>query len=92
MGEKKRKNKSFKENHLEEFNHIKVADMNVEGMPWYKERTVIEEENQQPKVEWSKRDMRRYIVASTLAGLAIAGIFVLGMLLFLLFCVFVWFR
>lgn len=92
MKEMKVKDKSLKEGSLEEYDHIKVADMNVEGMPWYKEKPVMDPENQQPKVEWSKQDMRKYMFASTLAGLAIAGIFLLGMFIFLLFCVFVWFR
>lgn len=50
------------------------------------ERTV------QDMPELTKKETRRVIAGALLAGLLIAAVFIVACLLFLLFCVYVWFR
>ena len=70
-----------------------VAKMNVDGMPWY-----MPAENQQPKTEnndlsdLSKGETWEIVKGTVKAGLLIGGVFFVAFLLFVLFCVFVWFR
>lgn len=65
-----------------------VADMNVEGMPWYRE------ENPPPKnpnaEPMSKRNLWRYTFAAIGAGLLIVMVFGLAGAAFIWFCSNVW--
>lgn len=70
----------------------KVANMNVEGMPWFHDE--VEEQELRARLEVPElngRETRRLIFSSMLAALVIAGIFILALFLFLLFCTNVWF-
>ena len=69
-----------------------VAKMNVDGMPWYMraERKKVSEENDLSDL--TKSETRAIIWGSLKAALLIGGIFVAAFALFILFCVFVWFR
>ena len=73
-----------------------IANMNVDGMPWYQRS-----QRQFPGFPKTKRgsdfsdltkeETREIIKGALKASLLIAGIFILGMLLFILFCLYVWF-
>lgn len=68
------------------------ANMNVEGMPWfYEEPSKQEMQQRHAHPELSRRETRRLIMSSLLAALAIAGVFIGGIFLFLLFATKVWF-
>lgn len=70
----------------------RIADMNVEGMPWFHDP--IEEEELQARreiPELNGRETRRFIYSSLLASMMVAGIFILALFLFLLFCTKIWF-
>ena len=69
-----------------------IADMNVDGMPWYSpapKRDLPPERNQELM---PPRDRRRYILGALLAAIVLAAIFGAAYFLFLLFCTRVWFR
>jgi hypothetical protein len=69
-----------------------IANMNVEGMPWfYEEPSQQEMQQRHAAPELSRRETRRLIMSSLLAALAIAGVFIGGLFLFLLFATKVWF-
>ena len=67
-----------------------VANMNVEGMPWYREEPEEPSSGAYPPME--KRERRQFIANALLASPAIALVFIVCMALFLLFCTQVWFR
>ncbi|MBO5500914.1 MAG: hypothetical protein J6K73_02855 [Clostridia bacterium] len=71
-----------------------IANMNVEGMPWYRpERPDL------PPVtgngsqdELTKKQVRMYTASALKAALLVASVMSLGLVAFVAFCVFVWFR
>lgn len=74
-----------------------IVPMNVDGMPWYTrnvrdplERDASPGRGGRPPM--SRDERRGYVWAAVKAGLLIAAVFAAGYALFLLFCVFVWFR
>lgn len=70
-----------------------IADMNVDGMPWYIRRrykTAVEQDD--PDNALTKEQMRVYRWAAIKAGLLIIAVFGLAYFLFIAFCDFVWFR
>ena len=68
-----------------------IANMNVEGMPWYRKEQ--EWEQKDPKRDYNKEETR-YIIWGTLkAALLIAGAFLGAFFLFiLLLCIVAWLR
>lgn len=70
-----------------------IANMNVEGMPWYNpSRDIVKDGTSQDFTDLSageKRAMMRGILA---AALLVGLIFVGGAFIFILFCTQVWFR
>lgn len=68
-----------------------VADMNVDGMPWYvpgdEDRTHGGRHEQM-----TKEELRAYRWAALKAALLVAAVFGSAFFLFLLFCDFIWFR
>jgi len=71
----------------------KVADMNIEGLPWYqKELEEVELKRRQNLPELNGRETRKLIYSSLLAALLVAGAFIGAFALFLLFCINVWFK
>jgi len=73
-----------------------IANMNVDGMPWYQrsERQLSGFNKSKSGSDFSdltKDETREIIKGALKASLLIAGIFILAMLLFILFCLYIWF-
>lgn len=71
-----------------------IANMNVDGMPWYDSR-LDRSEDQAPQTEscpMTREEQRMYTWAAIKAGLFVALVFALVFGLFIAFCDFVWFR
>jgi len=75
-----------------------IANMNVDGMPWYQRSQHQILRNSAPQREsgsdyndLTKEETREIVKGAMKAGLLIAGVFILAMLLFILFCLYVWF-
>lgn len=70
----------------------RVADMNVEGMPWH---TNVPDEDERLKrlmePSLTKKETRHLIFNAVLAALLVGGVFIFGLFLFLLFCTKIWF-
>ena len=74
-----------------------IANMNVEGMPWYSPKTgaASSDADESAGEKPEPLDLKQTLAMTKgvlLASLLIAGVFVIIFLLFILFCVFVWFR
>lgn len=69
-----------------------IADMNVEGMPWYRKSKPLYPDSGLPKTEMTKKETFHFALSATLAGLLIGLIMIGGCVLFILFCIHVWFR
>ena len=70
----------------------KLANMNVEGMPWFQEEIDEEEMIARRSVpELNARETRSMIFSSMFAALLVGGVFILGFFLFIMFCLKVWF-
>ncbi|MCR4960901.1 MAG: hypothetical protein K6A74_05560 [Lachnospiraceae bacterium] len=67
-----------------------VADMNIDGMPWYNPKK--RESAANPVSELSPKEAFEVTKGVLAAALAVGAVFVVVFLLFILFCVFVWFR
>ena len=69
-----------------------VAKMNVDGMPWY----MRSEKHQTPEnndlSDLSKGETWEIVKGTVKAGLLIGSVFFVVFALFILFCIFVWFR
>lgn len=71
-----------------------IASMNVDGMPWYQRSQRFENNKREQASDFSdltKEETREIVKGAMKASLLIAGIFILAMLLFILFCLYVWF-
>lgn len=73
-----------------------IANMNVDGMPWYQrsQRRIEKTSVARPHSDFSdltREETREIIRGALKASLLIAGVFILAMLLFILFCLYVWF-
>ena len=74
-----------------------IADMNVEGMPWHDPVTVKKtpeeaEKSREELGKLSKKETLHLILGVLGAALLVAVVFVVGFLLFILFCQYVWFK
>lgn len=82
-----------------------IANMDVPGMPWHDafgtpsrfgkrlgSSSASESGQARSLPPMSKRETWGIIANAVLAGLTIAGIFIGSLVLFVLFCIFVWFR
>ncbi len=71
-----------------------IADMNVEGMPWYvpgdDDRSMGRDRSAHEQM--TDEQLRTYRWAAVKAGLLVVLVFGLAFFLFLLFCDFIWFR
>lgn len=78
---------------IEDEENIVIANMNVDGMPWYKkeDRQTVSEQPEQREV-LGKKETFYVIMGSLKAALIIALIMSAGIILFVLFCTQVWFR
>ena len=72
-----------------------IASMNVEGMPWYRserpDQPPRQDDDKRPGDGLTRRQMRMYTASALKAGLLVALVMCLGIVLFVAFCVFVWF-
>ena len=66
-----------------------IANMNVEGMPWYMDPA---QKTQGEKVRLSKTEARAAMWGALKATLLVVGIFAGAFALFILFCDNIWFR
>ena len=69
-----------------------VAKMNVDGMPWYMRAQRQKTPENNDFSDLSKEETRAIIGGAVKAALLIGGVFFVVFALFILFCVFVWFR
>ena len=76
-----------------------IANMNVDGMPWSMRditaRRRKSDERLQSSQDFSdltKEETRELVKGAMKAGLLIGGVFLVGAFLFILFCLFIWFR
>ena len=89
---KKKKHKEYEE--YEEDDGATIADMNIDGMPWYIRRRYnkgVEQDNPDSSQNLTKEQLRAYKFAALKAGLLIIGVFGVVYFLFIAFCDFVWF-
>ena len=71
-----------------------IASMNVDGMPWYQRSQRFDRNKREQASDFSdltKEESREIVKGAMKAALLIAGVFILAMLLFILFCLSVWF-
>lgn len=87
-----KKRKSKKESFIDDGRVI--ANMNVEGMPWYRAMPgkVSHPEGENEPIELTRKEKAAMMSGVMGAALLIAFIFITVFTLFLLFCVFVWFK
>ena len=78
-----------------------IVNMNVEGMPWYTPDTpdmprtgggMGEEGAKRSREPLTREESRMFTWGALKAALLVAGVMSLGLVLFVLFCQFVWFR
>lgn len=69
-----------------------IANMNVDGMPWFLSDALKNKgKTGSDMSDLTKEESRELVKGAVKAGLLIAGIFVLAALLFILFCIYIWF-
>ena len=88
-------NKQDKRNRLPEGDDGRtIANMNVDGMPWYQpERPDLPPvRGSNSADELTKKQVRIYTASALKAALLVASVMSIGLVLFVAFCVFVWFR
>lgn len=80
-----------------------IAEMDVAGMPWHdaaapalfgrrRNHREVSDVQARELPPMSRRELWGIIANAVLAGLMIASIFIGAMVLFVLFCIYVWFR
>ena len=70
-----------------------IANMNVEGMPWYHRPSIdAKADSNRPSEPMTPEEQRLYTWAAIKAGLLIVLVFAVVFGLFIAFCDFVWFR
>ncbi len=69
-----------------------IANMNVDGMPWYTPPGPDVQEKNGPGYQMSREERGAYIWAAVRSGLLILLVFAVVYFLFLLFCTQVWLK
>ena len=76
-----------------------IVSMNVEGMPWCspeapgRPAAVDREDRARPqKVPLTRDESRVFVWGALMAALLVVGVMCAGIVLFVLFCQFIWFR
>lgn len=69
-----------------------IASMNVDGMPWYMKDAEKRREKQNDFSDLSKGETWEIIKGTVKAGLLIGSVYLVVFALFILFCIYVWFR
>ena len=71
-----------------------IASMNVDGMPWYQRGQRFDNFKREQASDFSdltREETREIVKGAMKASLLIAGVFILAMLIFILFCLYIWF-
>lgn len=69
-----------------------VANMNVEGMPWYREKSQSTDAQGKPQISLHSAEGRAAVRGALLAAMLVVAIFVGGAFLFILFLQKVWLK
>ena len=69
-----------------------IANMNVEGMPWYTPPDPNAQVKGENRLEMTREERGAYIWAAVRAGLLILLVFAVVFFLFLLFCTKIWLK
>ena len=69
-----------------------IANMNVEGMPWYKDEKPKAPAAQDESLRLTREESRYYTWGALKAAMVVVGVMSLGIVIFVAFCVWVWFR
>lgn len=69
-----------------------IANMNVDGMPWYMRETRKKQASDSDFSDLSRKETRELVKGAIKAGLLIGSVFLVACFLFILFCIFVWFK
>ena len=83
----------YRKNHEDDDGRV-IASMNVDGMPWYQRGERFDKFRREQASDFSdltKEEEREIIKGALKASLLIAGVFILAMLIFILFCLYIWF-
>ena len=72
-----------------EEDNIVIADMNVEGMPWYR-KGAKKPGDTKPATDLTPGETWAAVRGMLMAALLIGGIFIVACLIFILLCLFVW--
>ena len=72
-----------------------IANMNVEGMPWYVPGGAVPRAERKKRTEaepvLTRQESRYYTWGALKAALLVTGVICGGIVLFVLFCLYVWF-
>lgn len=68
-----------------------IADMNIEGMPWYVRSKPLYKDGIEPNQQLSKKELWQLTTNALLASLLVAMIFLVICFLFIMFCIHIWF-
>jgi hypothetical protein len=68
-----------------------IADMNIEGMPWYVSSKPLYQESVEPNQPLTKKELWRLTLNALVASLLVAMIFLTAFFLFIMFCIHIWF-
>ena len=69
-----------------------IVDMNVEGMPWYSPTRPEAGGRGAEATEMTRAEGRVFVWGALKAALLVVGVMSAGLILFVLFCEWVWFR
>lgn len=70
-----------------------IANMNVDGMPWYANTPVHEGTGNEPsQADLGRRNTLPMVWGVLKAALLVTLVFAVGYLLFILFCTLIWFK
>ena len=78
--------------HYEDDDGRVVANMNVDGMPWYMADAEKRRAKQNDFSDLTKGETWEIIKGTVKAGLLIGSVYLVVFALFILFCIYVWFR
>ncbi|NLN55841.1 MAG: hypothetical protein GX148_06035 [Clostridiales bacterium] len=86
---------SDKKQHHDDDDGRTVANMNVEGLPWYKKNRASGsdgESRNSEKIPLTKQESKALLKGVLSASFLVGAIFFGVIALFILFCIFVWFK
>ena len=73
-----------------------ISDMNADGMPWYSPKKRTSGKNRKETADreevLTREESRYYTWGALKAALVVVGVICAGLVLFILFCQYVWFR